>query len=185
MTVDDLDDFHTLRNQIEVMKWTSTGKLDVDTDFTLKWMERQMPPNDTKNFGFAIEELSNPGRVIGTIGVPFPDPPECGYMFRKEFWGKGYATETLQAWLQRYWALPRKEVEVEEEVPGYKRSADENGVMREVLRAMTVLDNEGSKRVLEKCGFKYLTKELEEDTHFPGEGKTIWAVHYVMERPIS
>ena len=33
-------------------------------------------------------------------------------MLKREFWGKGYATEFLRAWLEEYEKLPRDEVEL-------------------------------------------------------------------------
>ena len=178
---EDLNDYHALRTQKEVMVWTSTGKVDVDLDFTMTWIERHLPPKNT--FSFSIEELSNPGKVIGSIGLPYFDPPEVGYMFRMEAWGKGYATETLKAWLETYWALPREVVEVEDEKPTYEREADANGVSREVLRALFESNNAGSRGVLRKCSFKEYGREEVEDTHYPGEGKLVWLDYCVCERP--
>jgi RimJ/RimL family protein N-acetyltransferase len=180
---EDLADYHTLRTQTEVMKWTSTGKIDVDNDFTMKWIERHIEPN--ADFSFSIEELANPGRVVGSIGLPWLEPPECGYMFRTEAWGKGYATEALVAWLEKYWALPRKTIEVEGEEPVYERQPDQDGVTNEVLRALTVPENQGSRKVLAKSGFKAYGSEEVEDTQFPGEGKMCWVEYWCMERPNS
>ena len=185
MKREDLNDFHAMRTQIDVMVWTYTGKVDVDTDFTMKWMERSLPPNDSTGFSFAVEELTNPGKAIGSIGVPRPEPPEVGYMFRKEVWGKGYATEALAGWLAEYWRLPRKEVEVEEEVPKYEREPGEDGVVREVMRGVIETNNEGSRRVLRKCGFKQYGREEVEDSQRPGEGVMAWLDYWVIERPES
>lgn len=44
--VDDLNDLHELRSQIEVMKWTSAGKVDADIDQTRTWMNRFMQVED-------------------------------------------------------------------------------------------------------------------------------------------
>lgn len=179
----DLNDFHSLRTQIEVMKWTSTGKIDADTDFTTKWMERSLPPNDTKSFNFAIEELANPGFVVGTVGMHIAEPPECGYMFRQEAWGKGYASEALEAWVQKYWELPREVVQLEEELPKYLRGDSEDGVTKEVLRALIETNHAASRRVLEKCGFDQYGREEVEDSHYPGEGKLVWLDYFCLERP--
>lgn len=77
-------------------------------------------------------------------------------MFRTEMWGKGYATEALRAWLEVYWALPRKEVTVARE------DLAEHGVETESLLAETAVANSGSRRVLVKCSFTEL-QTREED----------------------
>ena len=41
--------------------------------------------------------------MIGIIGV-LCDPPEVGYIFNPDFWGRGYANETLSAFLHLYWS---------------------------------------------------------------------------------
>lgn len=184
IVLSDLSDFHILRTQIEVMKWTSTGKIDVDTAVTTQWINRFLPPNHDKSFSFAVEQLSEPGKVVGTVGMHAFDPPECGYMFVKEVWGRGYATEALQAWLQRYWALPRKVVEVESEEPVYERELDGDGITREVIRALIQTSHAGSRRVLEKCGFRQYGRAQEEDTQRPGEGVLVWLDYFCVERPI-
>jgi RimJ/RimL family protein N-acetyltransferase len=183
MTMADLSAFHYLRTQHEVMKWTSTGKIDIDELATTTWMNRFLPPNDAKTFSFAIEELANPGKVVGTIGMHLFEPPECGYMFIPEVWGRAYATEALKAWLEKYWALPRVEVEVEGEEPEYARE-EIDGVTREVMRALIEEHHIGSRRVLEKCGFKQYGRIQEEDTQRPGEGVMVWLDLYCFERPL-
>ncbi|KIV84452.1 hypothetical protein PV11_00228 [Exophiala sideris] len=145
----DLPAIHVLRTRIEVMKWTSQGRNDVDEDATQVWMNRFLPPNDATTFNFAVEELSSPGKAIGVLGCHIPEPPEVGYMFVEEVWGRGYATEALQAWLQAYWHLPRNEVALEEDWP----QAQEVDESLEVVRADTDADNIASGRILAKCGF--------------------------------
>lgn len=83
ISVNDVADFHKLRRQPEVMINTTTGKIDEDTEATLKWVLRFTEPNDRITFSFAIEELSNPGDAIGTLGCHIAEPPMLGYMFRK------------------------------------------------------------------------------------------------------
>jgi RimJ/RimL family protein N-acetyltransferase len=143
----DAEDMFILRSQPEVMKWTSSKVPDADIAKTREWIASALPPIKGDTFRFAIEERSQPGRVIGVIGIFFADPPECGYMFRTDMWRKGYATEALRAWLEVYWALPRKEVTLE------GRDVGEHGTETESLLAETALANAGSRRVLVKCGF--------------------------------
>lgn len=79
MTLDDAVEFHVLRTQPEVMIFTTTGKVDVDLDATSTWIKRFVHPNDSKTFVFAIEELVNPGVIIGTVGSQLAEPPLIGY----------------------------------------------------------------------------------------------------------
>jgi RimJ/RimL family protein N-acetyltransferase len=85
----DAEDMFILRSQPEVMKWTSSKVPDADIAKTREWIASALPPIKGDTFRFAIEERSQPGRVIGVIGIFFADPPECGYMFRTDMWGKG------------------------------------------------------------------------------------------------
>ncbi len=169
----DLAAFIVLRNQVEVMKWTSQGKPDADEDATQAWMNRFLPPNDATTFNFAVEERSLPGKAIGVMGCHIVEPPEVGYMFVKEAWGKGYATEAFQGWLQAYWQLPRKEVVINEDDDG---NADT--WMPEVLTADTVENNLGSARILARYGFQKLSEEM-----IVEHGKTVKLIHLELARP--
>lgn len=179
----DLLDFFELRTQFEVMQWTSTGKVDPDHAFTTTWMKRFLPPNDGLSFSFAIEELANPGKIIGTCGtLPRSKSLELGYMFRKEVWNRGYGTEAIKAWLTKYWKLPRQCVEAEESFPELSRPVDD-GVVREVLHGEVVATNYGSQRVLEKCGFVRGKTEPVEDQNSPDGFVDL--VYYYLLRPTS
>ena len=177
MQQSDLADFHALRTQIEVMKWTSTTKIDLDQEATQVWMNRFLPPNDTVTFNFAVEELCAPGKVIGALGCHITEPPECGYMLRREAWGKGYATEAFQQWLEAWWELPRKDVDIEEKNANAENSRNES-VVREVLRADIDGNNLASARILAKCGFKQVSEEMIEEN-----GSTVKLISLELERP--
>ncbi|ETI22638.1 hypothetical protein G647_06714 [Cladophialophora carrionii CBS 160.54] len=173
----DLEDFHILRTQIEVMKWTSTGKVDVDKEATQIWMNRSLPPNDATTFNFAIEELSNPGTVIGVLGCHISEPPECGYMFRTEYWGKGYATEAFKRWLQAWWELPTRIVAIEDADPGFSTDDDVVSVP-EVLTAVIDEKNVASARILANAGFRLVSKETIEHN-----GATVTEITLELQRP--
>ena len=72
------------------------------------------------------------GRLLGSTGLAFeaPDRAITGYVFAKDAWGNGYATEALEAMVQ----LARR-----------------LGVSR--LSALCHPDHRASQRVLEKCDF--------------------------------
>lgn len=65
---------------------------------------------------------------------------DFGYRLRREFWGKGYATESGKHWIAH----------------GF----DDLG-LREI-NAYTDRDNTGSRNVLEKCGLRH-TEDFEQD----------------------
>jgi RimJ/RimL family protein N-acetyltransferase len=60
-------------------------------------------------------------------------------MFHPSYWGKGYATEALRAFLTTYYEIL--------------------GVEVGKIVAHTDVENEGSKRVLVKCGFREVRRE--------------------------
>jgi RimJ/RimL family protein N-acetyltransferase len=162
----DLPYYIILRRQPEVMKWTSIGRCDETVSQTEEWMARFLPSKDPKTFNFSVEELEMPGTVIGAAGFFLFDgkQPEIGYMFRKEMWGRGYATEAVKAVLEAYWGLQRREVDLQIEGNGgeqrdvgeYKASIEAKhaaGFRVETLLAVTEAANTGSRRVLEKFRF--------------------------------
>lgn len=179
MIAEDLNDLHKLRTEPEVMINTSTGKVDPDHDATQSWMNRFLSPNDSATFQFAVEELCHPGIVIGCIGSHIAEPPTLGYMFRKDKWGIGYATEAAQGWLSTYWNLPRYEVEVQNTMPEVSELRWQGDFVREVVIAQVEAGNTSSLKVMEKCGFiKTGVEQNVEDFRGPAV-----LVHCYLERP--
>jgi ribosomal-protein-alanine N-acetyltransferase len=74
---------------------------------------------------------------IGSLGSAHDR--EIGYMFHPDYWGKGYATEALCAFIKVYF----------EKLP-----------LEEYIVAKTDEGNGGSRRVLEKLGFKEVGREI-------------------------
>jgi len=74
-------------------------------------------------------------RIIGTCGVGSVDGkrPEIGYWLGAPYWGKGYATEAVQAVINHAFTTLR-----------YDK-----------LEAGARVSNPASRRVLEKCGFQW------------------------------
>lgn len=100
-------------------------------EFISYYEEHQLPI-------FVIFELET-GEFVGRAGFILLDTGEIevGYVFHKHSWGKGYATETLQALLK--WA--------------------KKNVQAEYIVAYTVTEHTASLKVLEKCGMKFYKKE--------------------------
>ncbi|KAI0150057.1 acyl-CoA N-acyltransferase [Hypoxylon sp. NC0597] len=160
---DDLDALHSLRTQPEVMMYTAIGRIAANKEETRDVMARYLPPNDLETYNNVIC-LASTGELIGIGGVSkggrFFGWPEVGYLFKKEFWGQGYATEFLRGWLGLWWALPRSEVELGVDA----QSVDGPGEVPELLTAFIEGSNTRSRRVLEKAGFREFKQWTERDT---------------------
>jgi RimJ/RimL family protein N-acetyltransferase len=90
------------------------------------------------NYGVLIRasnsDITTNCAMIGVIGVTSlfsPDTVEIGYIFNQSFWGHGYASEALAAYIEAYL--------------GYAK-----GINLMVAKVDPL--NMGSIRVLEKCG---------------------------------
>ena len=70
--------------------------------------------------------------------IPARNEIDLGYRFKKNFWGKGYATEAAFACI--------------------KYGFEKLHIRR--IAGRSVPENAGSRRVLEKCGMKYLGEEF-------------------------
>lgn len=168
-----------MRTQPDVMIRTSLGIIDKDRATTRAWMDRYLHPNDTTTFQFAIEQLSTPGVIVGHVGSHIAEPPTLGYTLRKEFWSLGYATEAVQGWLEEYWKLPRRDVDIQDTMLEHAQLHSHGITMKEVLLACIESGNTGSVKVIQKCGFK--PSGIEENVEdFRGPAVII---HYCLERP--
>lgn len=66
------------------------------------WLDRQIMRYKNDGFGLWAVILKENGEFIGQCGITMQEweekrVPEVGYLFRKEFWHKGYATEVAVA----------------------------------------------------------------------------------------
>jgi len=97
-----------------------------------KWI-LSLQENDN-NFGIYLKSTN---RLIGAISIPFSKKSNAysiGYNMNKDYWDKGFTTEAAKAIIK--WAY--QELNAKEFVAIYA-----NG-------------NLASKKVIEKCGFKYV-----------------------------
>jgi [ribosomal protein S5]-alanine N-acetyltransferase len=95
--------------------------------------------------------------LLGGTGLSFKSPTcaVTGYVLAQDAWGRGYATESLQA---------------------MANLAGELGVRR--LEAICHIDHRASARVLEKCGFQLedvLQQQTEFPNHTPGEKSDVYS----------
>ncbi|MGR3660222.1 MAG: GNAT family N-acetyltransferase [Paracoccaceae bacterium] len=119
----DFEALHMLVSDFDVIKWTGSWPSPADEAFTRR---RCKPMNAERGFsGFVFLE----GDLIGTMGI---EQGELGYMFARDHWGFGYATEIGTPFVNRAF-----------EMTAWK-----------TLTARVGQDNAGSARVLEKLGFE-------------------------------
>jgi RimJ/RimL family protein N-acetyltransferase len=174
-TLDDLQGVHILRTQPEVMKYTALGRVDKDLAETEERLARFLPPNDAETYNCAIC-LSGTGELIGMGGVHRMSPelgwPEIGYIFKREYWGKGYATEFMRGFLGSWWELEREEVDVNVDPLSIELGQDAAGsnTVPELLTAIVEENNNGSLRVMEKGGFRRFKAWTEPDSRAGFEG---------------
>lgn len=69
------------------------------------WLDRQLHRYREDGFGLNAVLLKNTGQMIGQCGLTVQEIPgrkvlEIGYLLRKEYWHKGYATEAAKAYKQ-------------------------------------------------------------------------------------
>lgn len=136
-------------------------------------------------------KLAATGELIGEGGVhslASDDAgwPEIGYKFRREVWGRGYATEFLRALLTAWWALPRTAAEVPVARPTVAGAGagEDDGTTRECVYANAEVANVGSARVLEKVGFARFAEWTEPDTQEHRVGQPVALVGYVRAREL-
>ncbi|CEJ91063.1 hypothetical protein VHEMI06801 [[Torrubiella] hemipterigena] len=178
----DLHGLHKLRTQMEVMKWTPRQAIDDSIEKTQAFLNAKMAANGIQGLGFVIC-LASTGEVIGTGGTHSRTGrlgwPELGYMLRKEFWGQGYASEFLSAFIEYWWSLPRTGEEIDVERASILAGEKNGSLVTECLAAVTDVDNIGSQKVMEKRGFVRVKKS---SLAFEGRGEVPF-YGYVLRRP--
>ena len=141
ITLDDLQDFYEMDSQPEVhiylknqpIKTIDETKVNIDI-LLLKY--------ETLGISRLAVIEKESGKMIGWTGFKYIEEKEAinnrfdfldfGYRYRKETWGKGYATEAAKACIDFY----------RENMTELK------------LNAITHVDNAASRNVLEKVGFR-------------------------------
>ncbi|KAG5934048.1 hypothetical protein E4U53_000784 [Claviceps sorghi] len=178
----DLESWHALRLQPEVMEWTSQRRPDPNLEWSREKLKARLAPDGDAKYEFVVC-LAGSGEMIGTVGchlfVGELGWPVIGYMLGREFWGKGYATELLHAFLAAWWALPRAEVEVDVERNTVVEAQD--GKVEECIVGVTLAGNSPSQRVLTKANLELVKVWEEVNEHEKSGMATIYG--FVGRRP--
>lgn len=99
MTPDDIDALSAII-QDEAVMYAYNGAFDDDE--TAAWMQKQLQRYKGWNFGLWAVYLKQTGKMIGQCGITMQEyrtglVPEIGYLFARDYWHKGYATEAAKA----------------------------------------------------------------------------------------
>ncbi|KAJ4136910.1 hypothetical protein NW765_012162 [Fusarium oxysporum] len=125
----------------------------------------RLPPKDVERHDWVIS-LIETGEPIGLGGTCVWSSelgwPALGYIFLKEHWGKGYASEFMKVYLDKWWSLPRNEVELT--VDKNTVLEEDGDVKQECISAVTMSENAPSQNVLKKAGFEFVSSWMEADT---------------------
>lgn len=135
--VNDAEALYGLVSDPLVMQFIDDGRPWTDPLRVTEWLERTTSAYDEKIYGrWAVEEKAT-RRVIGSCGFGPPEVPaqiELGYLFARDVWGRGYATEAAGACLQY----------------GFERAGFAE------VGAGVAPGHVASCRVLEKIGFEFI-----------------------------
>lgn len=133
-TLDDAQEMFEICRDAEVMRYIGAGKPYETLDEAEKFLHWAVAYQKENGFcRWAVVEKSS-GKIIGSCGFAYTHgmpEPELGYLFGRDVWGKGFATEAAKASLDY----------------GFEKLG-----FREII-AITDLENTASQRVLEKIGF--------------------------------
>lgn len=139
-TIDDASLIYELNLDPAVIRYTYDPIKDIE--HAREVLEKVILPQYVLyNHGRWAVHLKPTLEFIGWCGlkyIPQRDEIDLGYRFKKESWGKGYATEAAYACI--------------------KYGFEKLNMRRIIGRAIP--ENEGSLHVLEKCGMTFITEEI-------------------------
>ncbi len=156
---EDAEPLFAFAGDAETMRFIGSGQPWPDIETAHRWLGRVTAAYRERGYGiWAVIEKAN-GRLIGSCGFSLlPDSGEIdfGYVYARDTWGRGLATEAARAVL---------------------RYAFEQLGFAEVT-ANTAPEHHASRRVLEKVGFVYQGLR-----RYPGDDED--SAFYVARRPMS
>lgn len=129
--------FSNWANDPEVTKymtWLPHENVTITQQIINFWIKEYEKPQ-TIRFGITLKDS---GALIGSIDVVdfINGKPEIGYCLSRKYWNHGYMTEACKAVMDYIFSLGYDEV---------------------LIRAQ--VENIGSNKVIQKCGFKFLYQE--------------------------
>ena len=135
ITVSDVDRLYEIYSDADVVRYIENlyENREEEIRFTKDYISNQYRFYE---YGMWIVESANTNEIIGRAGIfdrADEEYKEIGFVFAKEYWGRGYATETLKAIIK--YAYEEFEVDT--------------------LIAHVMSENVWSKRLLESLGFVY------------------------------
>lgn len=135
LTLDDVKAIHAIRSDPDAMRYIASGP-QPDIEVTRERIRKMMDFQRWLGYSLWAVVLKESGEVIGDCGlIPLerkgPDV-ELGCHIRKDWWGRGYATEASKACLRYGFTA----LELDEIV------------------AVIVPENLASRRLAEKCGMR-------------------------------
>ena len=119
------------------LTWPPHQSIDVTKMIVEEWIKQE---EDPKTIRFMITPKEK-DEVIGAIDVVgyIDGVPEIGYCLSRKYWGRGYMTEACRALIKYLFDIGFTKIVIEADV-----------------------DNIGSNRVIEKCGFSFTHQEYKE-----------------------
>ncbi|KAJ6443475.1 cellobiose dehydrogenase [Purpureocillium lavendulum] len=168
----DLEALHVLNTQPPVVRWSSRAVPNSNMDVTRRQLRDKLA-DDATTYEVAIC-LGASGEMIGIGGSHRRAGnlgwPVLSYALRAEHWGRGYATEFLQAFLRWWWTLPRDEVVLSVEASTVAAAAAGEGPLKpECVTSVATEQNIASQRVMSKSGMCLAKAWREKDLSKPDE----------------
>lgn len=156
-TPDDLDDFAALCADAEVLRYVGDGST-LSRQEVAGWIDICQQKYANRGYGTSAVFEKATNRFIGWCGVvraPENEFDELIYVYHKDTWGKGYATEMGKAMLAYVFHVSTLDK----------------------IYATIQRENIPSQHVAQKLGMHLEKEEVEEDG--------VIVLYYVIERPLS
>ena len=161
----DFEAYHLLLKQPEPMRGYGLDAMP-ETKTARHWFNQLQ---DQKRVGIFLKNSNErEGELIGEGLVLKMDKqwPRVHYVFKKEYWGHGYATEFLKAFLSVWWDLPRENTSIL--VEEISLDSQEKHKATERLCAEIKMDNKANQKVVEKAGYKFCGEVKNQDKEICG-----------------